>query len=156
MTTKGCWVRRNGPGSSVGVWAKYANCSQNIRLTESGTGKVGIRSSAGRLTRSSRVRAKAEQAGPVSPLKIRFSSSDGALEATASGKPNPSAFDAASAIAPAAPDCFRNDRLVLSFQSMIVSFSLLKGPLNKPRHAHLFPPPGRSRNKRLRLPDGAG
>jgi hypothetical protein len=36
----------------------------------------------------------------------------------------PSAFAAANAAAPAAPNCFRNDRLVLSLQSTVISFSL--------------------------------
>jgi hypothetical protein len=36
---------------------------------------------------------------------------------------NPSLFVAASASAPAAPNCFKNDRLVLSFQSIDIFLS---------------------------------
>ena len=37
--------------------------------------------------------------------------------------PNPSAFATANAAAPAAPNCFRNDLLVLSLKSIVVSLS---------------------------------
>jgi hypothetical protein len=57
--------------------------------------------------RSSRVAACFRSAGELAACAAEL------------GNPNPSDFVAASASAPAAPNCFKNDRLVLSFQSMI-------------------------------------
>ena len=49
-------------------------------------------------------------------------------DAESCGNASPSAFAAANAAALTAPNCFRNTRLVLSLQSMGLSFSLSQCP----------------------------
>ena len=64
----------------------------------------------------------------------------GACAPTAAGMPRPSALVAANAAAPAAPNCFKNDRLVLSLHSIAVSFSyfVLYTSISRPAAGRVF------------------